>query len=309
MLDDHAGRERELAHEHARGVEVVQVVERELAPVQLLDAGEQMRADAPLGVVGGALVRVLAVGEVEVLLEHRREDRRERLAAGEPGRDRRLVARRGGERRRREPAARLVRELARRAQLGEHRLVVVGAADRRDVREVLRGAAQHRRAADVDHLDGLLLADAVLAGDLLERVEVDADEVEQLDPVLGERGEIRLDLAPGEDAGVDARVERLHAAAEHLRELRQVLDPGHVEAELTDRVGGAAARDQLPVQRREPLRERVEPGLVEDRDQRAHVPTAFRSRPASRAPRRRAARAAPAGGPSTLRLAPRRAGT
>ena len=87
--------------------------------------------------------------------------------------------------------------------------------------EVLRRAAQHRRPADVDHLDRLLLADAVLARDLLERVQVDADEVEQLDPVLGERGQVGLDLAAGEDAGVDARVERLDPAAEHLRELGQ----------------------------------------------------------------------------------------
>ena len=38
MLHDHAGRQRELHHEHPRRVEVVEVVERELAPVQLLDA-------------------------------------------------------------------------------------------------------------------------------------------------------------------------------------------------------------------------------------------------------------------------------
>ena len=84
MLDDHAGGERELAHEHARRVEIVEVVERELAPVQLLDAGQEVGPDASLGVVGGALVRVLAVRELEVLLEHRREDRRERLAPREP---------------------------------------------------------------------------------------------------------------------------------------------------------------------------------------------------------------------------------
>ena len=41
--------------------------------MQLLDPREEVRPDAALGVVGGALVRVLAVGEVELLLEDRRE--------------------------------------------------------------------------------------------------------------------------------------------------------------------------------------------------------------------------------------------
>ena len=129
--------------------------------------------------------------------------------------------------------------------------------------EVLRRAAQHRRPADVDHLDRLLLADAVLPRDLLERVQVDADEVEQLDPVLGERGEVGLDLAAGEDAGMDSGMEGLDAAAEHLGELGQVLDVRHRQAELADRVGGAPACDELPVERREPLR-KVSRGLVED---------------------------------------------
>ena len=270
VLDDHAGRERELAHEQPRRVEVVEVVERELAAVQLLDARQQVGADAALGVVGGALMRVLAVREVEVLLEDGREDRRERLASREPGRDRRLVRGRGRERGRRETPARLQRDHAGLAQLRQHGLVVLGPADRRHVGEVLRRAAQHRRPADVDHLDGLLLADAVLPRDLLERVQVDADEVEQLDPVLCERGQVGLDLASGEDAGVDVRMQRLHPAAEHLRELGQTLDRRHRQAELTDRVRRAAARDQLPVERGESLRERVEAGLVEHRDQRTH---------------------------------------
>ena len=67
MLDDDAGRERELAHEQPGRLEVVQVVERELAAVELVDAGEQMGACAPLGVVRGALVRVLAVRQLALL--------------------------------------------------------------------------------------------------------------------------------------------------------------------------------------------------------------------------------------------------
>jgi hypothetical protein len=134
------------------------------------------------------------------------------------------------------------------------------------VREVLRRAAQHRRAPDVDHLDSLLLADTVLPRHLLEGVEVDADEVEEVDAVLVERGQVGVDLAAGEDPGMDRRVQRLHAAAEHLGELGDALDARHVEAELLDVGGGAAARDELPAELGEPLDETVEAGLVPDRD-------------------------------------------
>jgi hypothetical protein len=114
------------------------------------------------------------------------------------------------------------------------------------VREVLRRPAQHRRPADVDHLDGLLLADAVLPRHLLERVEVDAHEVEEADSLLVERNQVRIHLAPREDAGVDRRVKCLDAATEHLGEVGHALDTRHLQTELLDVRGGAATRDELP---------------------------------------------------------------
>ena len=67
VLDDHARRQRELARERARRREVVEVVEGELLPVQLLDPREEVAARAALGVVRGALVRVLAVARSSTL--------------------------------------------------------------------------------------------------------------------------------------------------------------------------------------------------------------------------------------------------
>ena len=75
-------------------------------------------------------------------------------------------ARRGGEGLGGELAPRLGRQLALRAQLVEHEPVPVGPRHRRHVGEVLRGGAQHRRAADVDHLDRLLLGRAELPATL-----------------------------------------------------------------------------------------------------------------------------------------------
>src|ERR671937_548779 len=57
----------------------------------------------------------------------------------------------------------------------------------RDMRKVLRGGAQHRGPADVDHLDSVFFPHAVPRDRVAERIEVDADEVERPDLVFFER--------------------------------------------------------------------------------------------------------------------------
>src|SRR6478672_4781569 len=163
-----------------------------------------------------------------------------------------------------------------RAKLVQNEAVALRAADWCDVAEVLRCAAQHRWTADVDHLDRLQFGDALLRRDLLERVEVDADEVERRDLVLRERGDVFRVVAAGQDAGVDAGVQCLDAAAEHLRELGQRLDPLHGQAELLEVGRGATARDELPAEVGKPAREDVEPCLVICGDQRAHSSSTMR---------------------------------
>ena len=86
----HAGRSSSWARS-ARGGEVVQVVEGEVLALELLHEREQVRPGAPLRVVGGVLLRILPVREVERALEGRHERLREILSALEPARDRRLV--------------------------------------------------------------------------------------------------------------------------------------------------------------------------------------------------------------------------
>jgi hypothetical protein len=85
-------------------------------------------AGADLGVVGGALVGVLAVAQVGDLLVGAYEQRREALAALlEPARDRRVIAGGVGEGLGGEPAARRERERAvGLAQLVQHRVVGLG---------------------------------------------------------------------------------------------------------------------------------------------------------------------------------------
>ena len=96
--------------------------------------------------------------------------------------------------------------------------------------------------------------------------------------MLVQRREVVVEVAPREDCGVDVRVQRLHAAAEHLRDVGQRLDALDLEPELLEGLRGAAARHELAAGLGEPARELLEPGLVVDRDQRADSsPTTFGS--------------------------------
>src|SRR6266542_337793 len=271
VLNDHADRQRELAQQHQRAGEIVQVVEGEVAAVELLDVAEQRPARVDFTVIRGALMRILAVREVLHLLERERERLGQPLTLGEPARDRGFVGGGARERGRGESVPGLGGERSVLPELVEHSGVLLSARDRRDVGEVLCRCAQHRRPADVDHLDGVLHARSVTVDDRAERIEVDADEVEGLDLLLVERLEVVGAVAAGEDPAVNSRMQRLHAAAEQLGRLGHVFDVRDLQALLLEEPGRAAAGDELETELVQPARELVEPRLVIDRDQRAHV--------------------------------------
>src|SRR5258708_6816964 len=97
-----------------------------------------------------------------------------------------------------------------------------------------------------------------------------ADGSAGLDLVLFERREIVVTVAAREDPSVDARVQRLDAAAEHLGRFGDRLDTPDAQTELFEVGGGAAARDELPAELGETTCEHVATGFVVRRDQRAH---------------------------------------
>ena len=271
VLDDDAGGAfvAELGEDGARAVEVEDVVERELLAVQLADAREHAAARADLRVEGGSLVRVLAVREVHRLLVGAGEEVREVLAAlGEPAGDRGVVA--GGVRERlgRERLAGLGRELPAGArQLLDHRVVGLGARDDGGEPVVLGGRPDHRGAADVDVLDGVGVGHAGARDGALERVEVHADEVDELDVVLGGLRHVLGVVAQREQPGVEPRVQRLDAAVHDLREAGEVVDGADVEARIAQRGRGAAGRDELHAEADEAASEVHDAGLVGDGEQ------------------------------------------
>src|SRR5215212_3120394 len=212
-------------------------------------------------IIGGPLVRVLAVRELELLLEDRDDAVGDDVASGEPACDARVVTGRVREGASGQLTPGCLGDFASIAQLAEYERVVIRAGDRGDVGEVLCSPAQHCRAADVDHLD---------AGLPVERVEVHDDEVERLDLVLLQRGDVVVAVAARKDRRMDARVERFNAAAEHLRHLGQGLDMRALDAVLLQEGSRSSAGDDGDVELGEPAREVGEPGLVVNRDQRSH---------------------------------------
>ena len=253
-----------------RGVGVDVVVVRHLLAVQLLGGGEP---GPPVGVERGLLVRVLAVAQDVRLLEGRPGPRGEAAAVGgvgirrpHPAGHRDVVGRRVDERLRREPLARLEREPAGRHGLQDG-VVGRGRGDDGDARVVLGRGADHRRSADVDLLDALVGRRAGLHG-LPERVEVDDDELERLDPELVELGEVVGLAGVGEDPGVHPRVEGLDPALEALGEAGEVGHLGDGEAEVGDEPGRAAGRDEGDAGVVQTADQVLEAALVVDGDER-----------------------------------------
>src|SRR5262245_12037497 len=90
-----------------------------------------------------------------------------------------------------------------------------------------------------------------------------------MDVVLVERCKVVRVVAPREDRRVDPRVQCLHAAAEQLGNLGQLLDPRDLDPVLGQVIRSAAAGDDLDAELREPGCELGQSFLVERGQERA----------------------------------------
>jgi len=109
---------------------------------------------------------------------------------------------------------------------------------------ILGRRAHHGRPADVDIFDGLGSGAAGARDRLAEGIQVDDHQVDTVDLMLGQLGGMGGVRAAGQDAGVDARVERLDAAVEDLGKAGDVGDGERRDAELAEMVErfGASVR-------------------------------------------------------------------
>src|SRR5262249_41634192 len=133
-----------------------------------------------------------------------------------------------------------------------------------DVLVVLGGGPDQRRPADVDILDDGGVAAVGPGGGGLDGGGVADDPADRLH-VLGLEGVQVLGVAAdGEDAAVDARVQRLDAAVEDLGEAGDLGDVAHRQPGLGQRLAGAAGGDQLDAQPDQSAGQLDQPRLVAD---------------------------------------------
>ena len=150
----------------------------------------------------------------------------------------------------------------------QQRLVVRGVHEHVHERVVLRGGADHRRAADVDVLHARREVGA-RSHRLAERVEVDGDDVDVPDVVLLHGGDVRVHVPAREDAAVHGGVQRLDAPVQHLGEIRHLVHRGHSTPAASSGFRGPPGADHLVPELRQARGEIGHAGLVGDGDQRA----------------------------------------
>ena len=252
VLDDDAGRAVvELLDAFEGGVGVGDVVVAEFLALDLLRAGDGPDRGVGLHIEGTVLVRILAIAAGLRALELQGEPLAEplplagRVERGQVVADVAVVLCGMGEG--------LLRQfeaggIAERACLGLHLVdqgrVVGGVGNDGDVFVVLGGGPDHGRAADVDVLDGVIQGMRLRYGGH-EGIEVDADQVDVAHAVFVHGLDMRGEVAPRQDAGVDLGVQGLDPAVEHFRETGVVGDVDHRQAGLAEGFGGTAGGEEF----------------------------------------------------------------
>ncbi len=158
------------------------------------------------------------------------------------------------------------RAAAMRLQLGEQGGVVRRIDGHRHRVVILRGGPQHRRTADVDVLDGLLVAAVRPRDRLREWVEVDDEQIDRLNVMPRHHGII--DSAAAQQSAVNLRMQRLDAAIHDLGKSRVARYLADWKAALREQARGASGGQDLHLARRQCARELDQTALVGYRQQR-----------------------------------------
>jgi hypothetical protein len=215
------------------------------------------------------LMWVLAIAEVVDLLENHGEARRE----GRPGdlvevrRNLRVVRGHGTKRLGRELRPELRRDRPELAQLLDDPRIVGGLGHGRHPGSVPCRRAEQRCATNIDQLDGLIDPDNPAPDLGCERGHVHDHDVDGADALLLELGELARNVAPGEDPGVDGRVERLDLAADEGRNLGQLRHGGDLDAIGREVLARPVGREDVDAQLAQLAGEDRDPVAVGDRQQ------------------------------------------
>ena len=155
-----------------------------------------------------------------------------------------------------------------RGQFIEHGGIIGGLDDDSHIGMVLGCGADHRRAANVDVLDAVVIVRALGDG-FLERIKIHDEEIDRLDVVRLHRRGMVLVGADRQQAAMHARMQRLDAAVHHFGKAGQVGDIGNGEPRVLQRLGGAAGGDEIDAERGQRAGEFNQAGFVGNRQQSA----------------------------------------
>ena len=251
MFDDDAGWHVKSLHALPGRVGISNIVVRQLLALQLAIRGQAAGYASQITVKRRALVGIFSVTQCLHAVELHVQSRRERFTAAVRLQRRQIIADRaviGGRMRKRlagKTEARICAECTSgRTHLLQQSGVIGGVGDHRNMLIVLRRAAHHRRAADVDVFDRIFQRAVRLGDGLGKRVKVDADQVDAGNPRLLHRRHMFRQIAAAEQPGMDARVQRLHAAVEHFGKTGVVGDFGDFQSGFAQQLRGAASGQQ-----------------------------------------------------------------
>ena len=275
VLDDHTRGLLKGLHALPRRIGIGDVVVRQGLALQLRVGAEAALRGVEVAVKSRILVRIFSVAQrlrqIKLQVKPRREQRA--LSGGVERRqviaDRAIIGRGVRKRFPRQKEARLgAYRTACRRHFAQQGGVVRRVGHDRDMLIVLGRAPHHRRPADIDILDGLGQRAVRLRHSLAERVQVDHHQVDGRNARILHCAHVRGKIAPRQNAGVDPRMQGLHAPVQHLRKPGVLADLGDFESRIPEQLGRAAGRDQRHAEILQPARKLDDAGLVGYADQR-----------------------------------------
>ncbi len=133
---------------------------------------------------------------------------------------------------------------------------------------ILRGSAQHRRAADIDVLDRVVERALDSRHGLLKWIQVDDENFDRIDRMLGQRARVFSLGSIGQQAGMDARIQRLHAPIEYLWKAGVLRDLGNFDPALAQQLCSSAGRQNVKAKGAQLLSKIRDTGFVGNAQQR-----------------------------------------
>jgi hypothetical protein len=129
-------------------------------------------------------------------------------------------------------------------KLGQQAVIISGFHHNRDIGMVFGGGADHRRTADIDVFDAVIIGLAC-PHRFFKRIEIDHQKIDGTDAMGQHRGLMDRIGTDGQQAAVDFRMQGFHPPIHHFRKAGDIRDIENRKAGIPDRLTGATGRYQF----------------------------------------------------------------